>query len=50
MTEIDLNNIDWTKVRAYFKEIGILKTYDIAMDEEHPLCIEANDYFNEKNE
>jgi hypothetical protein len=34
----------------YFRGVGVRTTYNIAMDDNHPLCIAANDYLDEKNE
>ena len=34
----------------YFRGVGVRTTYNIAMDDDHPLSIDANEYLDEKNE
>jgi hypothetical protein len=40
--------MDWKQKIDYFKRIGAFKTAEIARDSNHPLCIDAIDYIEEK--
>ena len=48
MNNTDFKAMDWKQKIAYFKEIGAFNTARISRDEEHPLCIDAIDYMEEK--
>jgi hypothetical protein len=50
MNNLDFNAMSWEQQVEYFKGVGVRTTYNIAMDDTHPLYISANDYFDEKNE
>jgi hypothetical protein len=42
--------MSWEERIDYFRGVGLRTTYNIAMNDNHPLCIAANDYLDEKNE
>ena len=50
MNNEDFIAMSWEQRIDYFRGVGLRTTYNIAMDDYHPLCIDANDYLDEKNE
>lgn len=50
MNNEDFIAMSWEERIDYFRGVGLRTTYNIAMDDYHPLCIAANDYLDEKNE
>lgn len=50
MNNTDFKAMNWMERIDYFKEVGVWQTFLISKDQDHPLYMDANDYFNEKNE